>query len=613
MSSRSPMSLLLIFLSVLLLLCVAAAAKFATDKAVAENAFQRYAATVPPPVTDPRLVRASERAREGDMRGAAAELEGVATPGPGRGASGPSGAGQGPGGGPAGVPGAPGRGGPEQGSPLRITDEAKQLLEQHPELREKAFGAVAMAMARRRAGQDVSEGRELFQKAMEAAAAGDARRTSELLDESAKAMAPQRGPMGGGRGPGGADRGPGGADRGPGGGDRGAVGGDRMKRALEGLERQVAQAEKQGAKVGQLKGLLAQLRKATESGDRERARELLTKLTAQMREQRLLPGGGGPAEVRRPAEARTPGGRPRAGPGWPGGPGGQGGPRGGPRGPGGGPMARGPGQPGEGSPLPSPFFGAVLTTLRNEEDKLARLDEHLFNADRALLEKNQAQVREILGRAEHELAAIEEGRRRLAGMMRESPEPGGAARQPGVAERLGRVLAQVRELLEARGRDLVTYSPERAPEAMLELLDQVREMSDLEYAAARPTLWDQVLAKLRGPEPELPPIPGLGRPPRAGPEREPTEATTGEEQVRAKLRLAREPYEERRAAGEDVSEVSEMLAETRELLAAGQYEEASSLMDEVLERLGVPVGPELSPAAGAPGRRMHRPEGERVN
>lgn len=563
MSRRGAASV--IVLAVLLAISVAGLVKLHADRTVLLKTFERYASLAPgPPPLGPqetqRIVTALEDARSKvagrDYRGALQALEDVEAPA--RVATAPRGEGPRPGrGGGPGEPRLPGFGAAERAgeSPLNITPEALEFLRQHEELGRKAMRITGLGRMRKEQGRDVSRGREAFARAMAAAERGDPEAVDRLLDEAVEALGGFPAGMRQGRGPGGGR-----------GGERGRPGrqgpGGRspfdqiMGRLTEAIER----AEKQGHDVSRLRQLMSQLRQAGRAEDEARARQLIAQAAQELRKYeggQARPGGRRPTGARRPPTGRRPPGR------------------------------AGPGRPGFARERPErqmagPLYALqnALMTMRAEQGLLGSIGEHLFNAKRSLREHNQEQVSDILTEAQGDLQDINSGRVRLAALSSRPPErPGGRERPRGPGEGPPRMgppgfpgMGPV---------NFLPYKPEEAEQELIAFLDEVHAMSDIEYSAAREDLPRELLERIRAE-----PFPTEPEP--TEPEVAITRAAT-EEQVRARLLLAEEPFKERQARGEDVSEVAEKLAEARKLLYEREYERAIALANEALEMLGVSV------------------------
>jgi len=543
MSRRGAVSL--IVLVVILAACLAAIAKLGLDRSVLAQAFGRYAALAPGPSPEEspeaqRIATALQGAREsvvgGNYRAALRTLEAVGVKAPPR----PSPTGEAPRAGrpqPSRPP-FPGLGGPQGAarSPLNITPKAMEFLRQHKELDRKAFQVTRLGGLRKEQGRDVTEGRKLFVQAMTAAEQGDAEAADHYLDQAAQALGgfPKQMPRG----------------------QQGAPGPSPFEEIMDRLTKATNEAAARGGNVKHLRQLMQQLREAGKQRDEKRAKQLILSAAQELRQYEA--GGPGRAGARRFQGRRGPQRPGREGM-----------------------MARGP-QAG-----PAYLLYAALMTMRGEQGLLGSIGEHLFNAKRSLREDNQEQVSEIIGEAQTDLQGISRGRAHLVALTTRPAEGRGPGRPPG---RLGEAL-----LPGLEGLEFLPYRPDEAQQKITALLDEVHSMSDIEYAAARDELWQELLKAMRAQP----------RPPKLAPEGQPPteERAVSEEQVRAKLLLAEEPFKQKQQHGEDVREIAEKLSQARQLLYEEEYERAISIVNEALGMLGVPVE-----AIKGRGETLPRPE-----
>ncbi len=451
---------------------------------------------------------------------------------------------RGPGEGPLGQPFGLARG--RQGR--QVSPEAREFFESHPGLNRRAQALAGAVMAKRREGEDVRQPQELLRRVIETAEEGDAGAVEELLRRTERAL-------------GGAPKAP----EAPGERRQGRPGGP--PRQAQALQRKWAElgeaarkAEAEGKDTRPLAELLPKIREAMEKGDVKRAEQLLDEGTARL-------------ERARPSPPRT---RQRRG---------RGGPADRPRGAGPGRRPQAPGMAGV-----RRLIEMLIATMAQEQEALNKARDSMANAELALREKNQEQVREILQTARAELARIEHGRRALVELAREGPR---RPSEPGARERAARPPSPRLE-----GPLPVPFiKPREAVGHISDAFDRVRTLTDDDYAAGKPRLALALLERVFS-LPEEPEKKAEGEATAA--------ASVTEDVVRQKLESAEEPYREAKAAdGERAQEAERLLGEVRRLLYEGKYDEADEVLDGALALLGV-AAPE--PVGGAVSEEPRREE-----
>ncbi len=239
-------------------------------------------------------------------------------------------------------------------------------------------------------------------------------------------------------------------------------------------------------------------------------------------------------------------------------------------------LPRAPQRPGRMPPMgPEIGFYRFLADLagkvmRVEERDLTRVWESINIAAGAIREKNADQVCEILDRAKEAMHSIGERRRAMSRTIQEAQEK----------LRSARPAREARE--EQQQRTAVVLS------RITGILEQVRGMSDEEFAASRRDVAGQLLAALTAPV-------------HAQPEQAPE--MTPEQRVRAKMRLAQEIYITLRdETGLETADLERHFEQARDLIAERKYEEAEALVDEEQEimrrMLREAEGRPLKPAEG---------------
>jgi len=232
--------------------------------------------------------------------------------------------------------------------------------------------------------------------------------------------------------------------------------------------------------------------------------------------------------------------------------------------------------------------------MTQEQEALNKARTSIANAELALREKNQEQVREILRTATVQLAHIERGRQALAAPERRGPrrpseregrEPPGRGAGPRLARPVPVPVLQPREAL-AQIRDA---------------FDKARALGEDEYAERQQrlavALLERIVVSPREPD---------GKPGGEAPGGLPVT----EDVVRRKLQAAEEPYRDAEASGSaSAGQARGLLGDARRLLYDAQYQEADELLDRTLELLGV-TG--LDPAGKPVSEQPRREERERV-
>lgn len=431
----------------------------------------------------------------------------------------------------------------------QVSPEAREFFESHPGLNRRAQALAGAVMAKRREGEDVRQPQELLRRVIETAEEGDAGAVEELLRRTERAL-------------GGAPKAP----EAPGERRQGRPGG-RPPRQAQALQRKWAElreaarkAEAEGKDTRPLAELLPKIREAMEKDDVKRAEQLLDEGTARL-------------ERARPSPPRT---RQRRG---------RGGPADRPRGAGPGRRPQAPGMAGV-----RRLIEMLIATMTQEQEALNKARDSMTNAELALREKNQEQVREILQTARAELARIEHGRRALVELAREGVR---RPSEPGARERAARPPS-----LRLEGPLPVPFiKPREAVGHIGDAFDRVRTLTDDDYAAGKPrlalALLERVFSLPEEPEKKAEDKPVAGAP-------------VTEDVVRQKLESAEEPYREAKAAdAERAQEAERLLGEVRRLLYEGKYDEADEVLDRALAVLGV-AAPE--PVGGAVSEEPRREE-----
>lgn len=561
----------MLLLVVILIAVGGAALKLLMDRQSMATMIDDYGQTltsmpVPPGPATQAFASARQRAGSGDFAGAKSDLKrGVglmaetATP-------------------PAVPEGAMPEAGPRGPSPADLGRAAEALPEKvrpffkdHPDLlrqvmmvRMRAEGRVAPAEMEKHA-----------ERVMEAAAAGDEEKVKSILEEIRGSLGPAggeggRGPggrvPGGGRMPGGR-RMPGGGGM-PGAGPRGAgeARGQVQQWITQG-RRILAEARRTGADTKKAAELINRAEQLLARGNEQEAAEKMREAMGEMRglaaNAQRGPGRaprGAPGMARRPGGARVGGG-------------------------GGGPMA----MPG--------ILGTLLGRMQTESAAIMGAMEDIQNASVSLLEKNQAQVREILSSATSKLQAVGRGRaelnKELQAMQRaprEAPQEGpprGLRGGPGMRrqnpDQPGGPFAEAAAEAQRRVHDLLGRA-----------LDEARTLSPEEYEEEREEMIERFVAALMAPPDErltLEPGRGLrpgsaGLPPLELPAEEPADQAERDrlrERVRERLRMLHEPYLMLMTAGAEMEQVERLIGQAREAFTADKLVDAGKSVNHAAD------------------------------
>ena len=441
------------------------------------------------------------------------------------------------------------RGGGRGRAAARMSPKAREFFNEHPRLDRRARALAGAIMGEPREGADVREARELLRRAIATAEEGDTDKVAELISRTEKAL-------GGPPKPAAPERE---ARRERAGGPPPEV--RALQRKFAELHKAAEEARAQGKDPRGLARLVPQIQEAMKKGDTKRVGELLQQATTRLKQAKPAPEGAGRTE-----------------------------PRGGPsRRPGG-------GRPGERAVGPQVAAARRVTqmlmaTMTEEQDALNNVRRSIGNAELALREKNQDQVREILHTATVELARIEHGRRALVRLASAGPgrPPEGEARERG--ERLFPAHLD-------RPVPVPVVQPREAIVQINDCFDKVRSLTDDEYAEGKQKLAIVLLERIvllpEEPEKKAEPEAPAGKPV--------TEGT-----LRHKLAAAEKPYREARASdGADAEKAQRLLAEARRFLYAREYRDANTRLDEALKLLGVPAPEE--PGGGGASERPRREE-----
>lgn len=285
--------------------------------------------------------------------------------------------------------------------------------------------------------------------------------------------------------------------------------GQAFEEQLKRFGRAFAQAQQERRDVAPAGRLAAQAERAARQGDMGRAVRLIAQATDALKHARRLRGG--------PALRM---GMPRM-------------------------DRRGPG-------LPDVSFLQFLVTNLNDVMQAERVDlahvwTQLTTAMGALREKNQDQIREILGEAIEVMDLINVRRTNLSRHLQQAQQSMMRADRP-------------RPQPPARSREEVARE---VRQRIYAVLADARKMSDAEFEARRPQLAAALLELL---------LPGQVGPPR-------DENLTPEQRVRAKMQMIAQPYIELKRRGVDTAELDGTLTQAREAIMAHDYARAEELVD----------------------------------
>lgn len=387
--------------------------------------------------------------------------------------------------------------------------QAQVFFEQHPELWEAFFGFSVTIKRMEQAGVEIEPFMRLRTEIAKAAEMGQPQRVEDLLNQArdqVEAVSADRMPQG-------------------------------LQTRLEEFGEAIQKAQQEHRDVRPAVELAQQSERAARQGDIQRAERLMDQAIAAVRSAPRMTMGP------------RPGGMP-------------------------------PGHPGQAqAPQMGPEIGLIrfvadlaTNVMRSEERDLAQIRESINIAAGAIREKNADQIREILAGAKDAFSDIGDRRREMSAAIQRAqeqvrqaraggPEASGAApseeqqreRQEMVLERVGGILAQVREM----PREQFEANQAEIAQAVLQ-------------AMTAPV-------QLPGERPEL----------------------TPEERTRQKMRLAGEMYRELTAKTDaDTAELDETFAKVRQLLTEHDYERAEALVDEgvammrALARDAAPAGDE---------------------
>lgn len=232
--------------------------------------------------------------------------------------------------------------------------------------------------------------------------------------------------------------------------------------------------------------------------------------------------------------------------------------------------------------------GMAMGVMGAEERDLGAVYAAVEEASRATRENNGDQIREILAGARRTLEQIRDRRKAFGTELSRLSPP-----RPGSHPATGTAPAQPPS---AEGE---LPQPPHVPEPVeriAELLDQARGLAADKYGEARLALARQalsILLSLGPPAPQGPPAAGQSLTPA-----EQRAAEQAESRVREKLQLLQGPYQERKRAGQDLTQLDALIRAAREALYAGKLAAAEERADAALREVG--VLPEKTGGSGVP-------------
>ncbi len=540
MRSREQ-QVLLVIAGILVVTSALGALKFRRERDTVRSTLTAYAATLPLSLARPSgapvpraaleaLGQIRDHIAEGQYTLASEQLEEIASKRPRR-AQTPAGGREPRPPGPGPSPHSPDGGlgmplGPGQSREgTQVSPEAREFFDEHPELYRRARALAGALIAGRRQGADLGDAPELLKQTIEAAEEGDDRKVADLVRRAERALGgpPAPSPHGGepGRAP------------------------ARSPESME-LEQKVARfqqaaqkAQAEGRDISVIAAISAKIRDAMAEGNRELAGELIDQATAKLMGTKPVARRPGPRQGQRPARGAARGGEPRP------------------------PDAR--------MATARRVVETLMATMNQEQDALNKARASLADAQLALREKNQDQVRDILRTASVELDGIERGRRALVERQTRPGRPAGSAdTQSGPRPRT----AGLRESIP-----VPFVKPREAMAHIGDAFDKVRTLSVDQYAEGKRDLTFALFGRvvIAPKQPDEKPEPDSS-----------DSVPVTEELVRHKLQMAEGPYRAAEASGDaKAGEAQKLLAEARRLLYEEKYAEASEALDRVLEVLGV--------------------------
>lgn len=450
----------------------------ATLDASVERVAQVYAGPGADDATRRRVAWLQRTLREGDFVQARTALEGLSRPAP-------AGDGREPLKGDGSAPRAEG----EPPDPMEARDlpeSARSFFADNAELWKGFFGFSVAIVRLERRGAPVDDLEALRASMVEAARLGNVERVEELLGNARAHM--QR--LSGEALP------------------------DSLQQKLQGFARAFARAREQDRDVRRAADLAQRSEAAAKAGKFERAEALLDDAIAALRS---APRG----RLRPPQMAH-----------------------------------QGRGAPPMGPELGFLRFAAQLFSqvMKSEERDLTVVWESINNAALAIREHNAEQIREILDEAVEAMHTIGNRRREMSRALEQ---------------------AQQQARATGEGRPRPPAERQQRTEVIMErigaILARVRELPAEQYEAAKPQIARDLIAAVTAPVEQAP--------------AQQDQAPTAEARVRAKMRIAGQLYAEARARGLATEEPDEAFAAARELITEHEYEQAEKLVDEAVVTL----------------------------
>lgn len=342
----------------------------------------------------------------------------------------------------------------------------------------------------------------------------------------------------------------------------------QLRKPLQNFADVARQARNERRDIRPAMELLQRAEKAAEGGDMDKAQDLIAKATSAAKDapkmtprQPQVRRGERRVRIQRPSQGRPPQGQ-------------------------------------QAPRVAQIILQGLMGLVSAEEADLAAAYQKIENAKIAIREKNQEQIKEILDKALAHFKRIGQRRRQFneqtKELLAEGPPERGERSEEG----------------EAAGPDEETGRPRQRPgtqrsrleqmkaivtRGALQIFDRVRSLSDEEYADRKDELAEQVFALLRGRPPQEPKP--IVKDVEIKPAETEAEKAEAEARIRAKMRLAQDPYEKLQASEEDeelLSRLDELFGRARDALYDERYMEAEEFVNEGLRLLGL-----MEPATGA--------------
>ncbi|MFO7946927.1 MAG: hypothetical protein R6V19_08935 [Armatimonadota bacterium] len=419
-----------------------------------------------------------------------------------------------------------------------LPEGARPFFKQHEEL----FKEFALQCNRSRAlrdnGVDVDDLRTMRDSIIEAARLGQEKKVRELLAKMTKEVAQKAG---------------GGRKQAP----------EELRKPLEEFAKVARQARSERRNIEPAMKLLQQAEQAAESGEIEKARKLIArattsaknakKVTTQRRSVRV-PRGDGENQRQRQQQSAA---------------------------------------------LPQVILQGLLGMVSAEEADLAVAYKNIENAKIAMREKNADQIKSILDTALQRFENIAERRREFNQQMQKlmaegPPQEPQEGREADGADGERQQGPRQRAESGSRLQQMITTGAVR-------IFEKIRGLSDEEFEQNKDELAGEVFALLRGAaqraqRPQRPVVKDT----EVEPAETADEKADAEDRIRAKMRLAHEPYQQLKESGEneDLVEQLETLFDTaRNALYEKEYVKAEEAVNEGLKLLGLMEDSDTGPPA----------------